>query len=422
MKNSEKKVTCPKCGCEIDVNELIYRTIEADLSRKFMEDLSKEREKFEEKTSLLEEKEKSLDTEKKQMNDRIETKVRQGIKFEKKKIEDNLRKEIDEEKSEQFKEMQEELNRKTTQLKEFNKAQSEIARLKREKDEMESTIKADMEKAYSDKLKEDMQRLAKSQETENQFKIAEKEKVIDDLKCQLKEAQRKAEQGSMQLQGEVQEIAIEDFLKKSFPIDLIEEVKKGAFGADCLQTVNTTMRQNCGLIYYESKRTKGFQKSWIEKFKKDMRDKGVDIGILVTETMPQDMVRMGMKDGVWVCTYNEFKGLCFVLRESLIQISDVVSAQENKGEKMHDLYDYLTSNKFKLVVEAIVEGFTSLKSDLDSEKRAMLNIWNKREKQINKVLTNTSSMYGSIRGIAGSAVQPIRMLELKSDDYDDEQE
>ena len=227
---------------------------------------------------------------------------------------------------------------------------------------------------------------------------------------------RKQEQGSMQMQGEVQELAIEEWLAAQFPLDTIEEIKKGARGGDCIQVVNTRSRQNCGKIYYESKRTKDFQPSWIEKFKADMREKGADIGVLVTEAMPSDFDRMGIKDGIWICTYEEFKGLCAVLRESMLQISLAVSSQENKGDKMHMLYDYLTSNTFRMQVEAIVEGFSTMKNDLESEKRSMQRIWKQREKQIDKVTTNTIDMYGSIKGIAGNAIQSVRALELTGSD------
>ena len=180
--------------------------------------------------------------------------------------------------------------------------------------------------------------------------------------------------------------------------------------------VNTRARQNCGKIYYESKRTKDFQSGWIEKFKADMREKGADVGVLVTEAIPSDMDRMGIRDGVWVCTYEEFKGLCAVLRESVIQVSAALVSQEGKGDKMHMLYDFLTSTTFRMQVEAIVEGFSSMKEALESEKRSMQRIWKEREKQIDKVITNTIDMYGSIKGIAGSAVQSVKALELGEGD------
>ena len=181
---------------------------------------------------------------------------------------------------------------------------------------------------------------------------------------------------------------------------------------DCIQIINTRAHQNCGSIYYESKRTKDFQLGWIEKFKADIREKGANIGVLVTDAMPSGMERMGLKDGIWICSLEEFKGLSAVLRESIIQISNAIASQENKGDKMHMLYDYLTGNTFKLQVEAIVEGFTQMKIDLDSEKRAMQRIWKQREKQIDKVTVNTIDMHASIKGIAGNAIQAVKALEL----------
>ena len=230
---------------------------------------------------------------------------------------------------------------------------------------------------------------------------------------------RKQEQGSMQLQGEVQELAIEEWLAVQFPLDTIDEIKKGARGGDCIQIVNTRTNQNCGTIYYESKRTKDFQPTWIDKFKTDIREKGANIGVLVTEVMPSDMDRMGLKNGIWICNYEEFKGLSGVLRESIIQVNNALSSQENKGDKMHMLYDYLTSNSFHMQIEAIVEGFSSMKSGLDSEKRAMQRIWKEREKQIDKVITNTIDMHASIRGIAGNAIQAVKALELPGEELED---
>lgn len=413
MKNQESTINCPNCGYQLNVNEIIYHQLDEELKKKYHDELAKEKSKLEQKVSLIDQEKKQLEKEKSELSEKINAEVQEKIKMERKKLESKLRKDIDDEKSEQLKCMQDELDQKSKQLKEFHKAKSEIERLKREKEELKSTLEAELEKEFNEKLQLEKAKLKKIEEDKMLFKLSEKEHVIEQLKNQLQEAQRKAEQGSMQLQGEVQELAIESWLRTSFPFDIVNEIKKGALGADCVQIVHTRNGQQCGSIYYESKRTKGFQKSWIEKFKNDMRVKGANIGVIVTETMPADMLRMGLKDGIWVCSFDEFKGLCAVLRESLIQINNVISSQENKGEKMSILYDYLTSNEFKLQIEAIVEGFTQLQKDLDSERRSMESIWKKREKQINKVLLNTIHMYGSIKGIAGSAIQPIKHLELQ---------
>ena len=192
----------------------------------------------------------------------------------------------------------------------------------------------------------------------------------------------------------------------------LEEIKKGARGGDCIQIVNTRQRTNCGTVYYESKRTKHFQPEWIEKFKNDVRRKNADIGVLVTETMPTDMPRMGLVDGIWVCTYQEFKGLSFVMREMIVRLDAATTTSKNKGDKMGMLYDFLTSNEFRLQMETIVTGFSTMQSDLEREKRSMQTSWKRREKQIRRVIESTADMYGSIQGIAGAALPSIESLAL----------
>ncbi len=316
--------------------------------------------------------------------------------------------------------MQNELNLKQEQLKELNRTKAEIEQLKREKDMVKEQTLMEAEKALSTKLNEERDKIKKLEQDRTELTIKELQKQLEDQKRLTEEMKRKQEQGSMQLQGEVQELAIEEWLMSQFPLDTIDEIKKGARGGDCVQIVNTRTKQNCGTIYYESKRTKDFQPSWIEKFKTDIRIKGANIGVLVTDVYPSDMQRMGLKDGIWICSYEEFKGLCKVLRESIVQLDSALATQENKGDKMSLLYDFLTSNTFRMQIEAIVEGFSQMQSDLDSEKRAMQRIWKTREKQIEKVITNTIDMYGSIKGIAGNAIGEIKALELPGANLEEE--
>ncbi len=297
-------------------------------------------------------------------------------------------------------------------LKELSKTQAEFAKLKREKDELAESLKAHYEEEHNRRLTEEREKVRKNEEVKNEMVLRELQKKLDDQIKLTDEMSRRQKQGSMQIQGEVQELAIEEWLKFKFPLDTIEEIKKGIRGGDCIQTVHTHSKQNCGTIYYESKRTKDFQPTWIEKFKNDIRDRNADIGVLITEAMPQDMDRLGLRDGIWICSYEEFKGLSLVLRESVIRISDAIVTQENRGDKMTLLYDYLTSNEFRLQIEGIFEGFIQMKSDLETEKRSITSHWKKREKQIEKVLLNTNYMYSSLRGIAGNAIAPIQALEL----------
>lgn len=415
-RDSERSVECPKCGAKIDVSELLYHQVEEELQKSFNSRLAEEKKKYEKNSAAIESERKELEKAKSKLQEDIQQGVKKEVQIEKQKIETRVRKSIEEETSEQLKSMREELNKKSEQVKELHRAKSDIERLKREKEELKDSIEADAQKRMNETLQEEKGKIQKTVEDRVQFKLSEKDSLIEQLRVQLQEAQRKAEQGSTQRQGEVQELAIEEWLEKSYPLDTIGEVKKGARGADCLQTVNTRTRQNCGSIYYESKRTKDFQPAWIEKFKQDLRAKGANIGVIVTEAMPRDMDRMGLKEGVWICSFEEFKGLSAVLRESIVQISSAVVAQENKGDKMNMLYGYLTSNEFKLQIEAIVDGFTQMQTDLNTEKRAMESAWKRREKQIEKVLLSTNHMYSSIKGIAGAAIPVVAQLELKPQD------
>lgn len=356
-----------------------------------------------------------FEAKKKKENELFAERLEKETKAAEKEITEKLKKKLEEENKDRLLGMEKELTEKSEKLRELSKMEGEIAKLQREKLEMKEAIEAAAQKQLNETLTIEREKIRKQEDDKNELRFKEMQKQLEDQKKLTEEMKRKQEQGSMQLQGEVLELAIEEWLATNFPLDTIDEIKKGASGADCLQTVNTREIQNCGTIYYESKRTKAFQPAWIEKFKNDIRVKKADVGVLVTEVLPADMDRMGMKDGIWICTFEEFKGLSAVLRQSLIQISQAVQSQENKGDKMVMLYDFLTSNEFRLQMEGIVDGFKQMKEDLSKEKNAMQRIWSQREKQIDKVINNTLGMYGSIRGIAGNAVQMVKALELDAE-------
>ena len=216
----------------------------------------------------------------------------------------------------------------------------------------------------------------------------------------------------MQLQGEIQELAIEEILRSNFPHDIVQEIPKGARGADTIQVVMDSHMDDCGKIIYESKRTKTFSNDWIAKLKKDQRSLQADIAVIVTEVLPKDMPRFGVKNGVYICTFQEFKSLVFVLRQILLKSKEVRASQENKTDKMEMLYHFLTSEEFKLQISGIVEGFQGMKEDIDREKRSMQSMWKRREKQLELVISNTVNMHASIKGIAGKAIPTITQLEL----------
>ena len=420
MKNNTQ-IKCPNCGTSIDVQDILAHQLEDEIKQKYQNQLAEEKKKYDAEVDGLNRAKEQFELKKKQENELFQDRLEKQLKEDRKAMEEKLKHKFREEQSEQFNALQKELNEKSEQVKELNRTKAEIEKLKREKSELKEVAEAEAQKNLSETLVTEKEKIRKQEEDRNELRFKELQKQLEDQRKLTEEMKRKQEQGSMQLQGEVQELAIEEWLASQFPLDTIDEIKKGARGGDCIQIVNTRTVQNCGMVYYESKRTKDFQPSWIEKFKADIREKGANIGVLVTEVMPSDMSRMGLKEGIWICNYEEFKGLCSVLRESIIQLSIAISSQENKGDKMHMLYDYLTGNTFRLQVEAIVEGFTQMRIDLESEKRAMQNIWKKREKQIEKVTVNTIDMHASIKGIAGNAIQSVKLLELQEPETGNEE-
>lgn len=266
-------------------------------------------------------------------------------------------------------------------------------------------------KSLSEQIrKEELDKVA-MKETEYQLKLRELEKQLDDQKKLAEEMRRKSEQGSMQLQGEAQELLLEEILRDNFPNDQVVEVGKGVEGADCIMLVRNSSGLEYGKIIFESKRAKGWNNSWLEKLRNDMRNKQADLAILVTQVYPKNMECFGEKDGIWICSFREVAGLTSALRNAIIRIAETKKTEENKGEKMQMLYNFLTGIEFRQQMEAIVEGFSEMEQSIMKERLMMEKIWKERKKQLDKVLINTAGMYGSIKGIAGSSVRSIPLLE-----------
>ncbi|WP_181225430.1 DUF2130 domain-containing protein [Helicobacter pylori] len=420
---------CPKCQEPINVNEALYKQIEQENQNKFLaqqkafeKEMNEKRAQYQSYFKNLEQKEEALKEREKEQQAQFDDAVKQAsvlaLQDERAKIIEEARKNAFLEQQKGLELLQKELDEKSKQVQELHQKEAEIERLKRENNEAESRLKAENEKKLNEKLDLEREKIEKALHEKNELKFKQQEEQLEMLRNELKNAQRKAELSSQQLQGEVQELAIEEFLRQKFPLDCIEEIKKGQRGGDCIQVVHTREFQNCGKIYYESKRTKEFQKAWVEKLKSDMREIGADVGVIVSEALPKEMERMGLFEGVWVCSFEEFKGLSAVLREGVIQVGLAKKSQENKGDKVNLLYHYLTSSEFSMQVNAIIEGFEQLRADLESEKRAMARIWKSREKQIDKVFEGTINMYGSIKGIAGNAIGQVKALELGYDEED----
>lgn len=261
-------------------------------------------------------------------------------------------------------------------------------------------------------MKKRIQEEAEKAREGERMKMAELQKKLDDQGRLINEMKRKSEQGSMQMQGEVQELAIENYLTTTFLRDEIQEISKGKRGGDCLHIIKNDYHHICGRILYESKRTKHFSYDWIAKIKDDMRLQQADLGVLVTEALPEGMTRFGEIDGIWVCTFLEFKALSLLFRHNLVRIGEVLASQENKGDKMQMIYTYVTGNEFKQKLEAAFESYNEMQEDLLKEKTLFTSQWARREKRLLKAMENLVSLYGDVRGIAGGAVQEIRSLEI----------
>jgi hypothetical protein len=394
---SLNNITCPKCNHTFNAEQALAHDIEqklrADMNQKYKGLQAKLLKEAEEKEDLLK---KQYNADKIKLEEQLKNKVKEGFELQLKSYET----ELENKKRENL-----ELKKKELELLTKQKA------LKEKEEEMEMTF----QKKMLERSNEIETAARKKVEEETQMKMREKDMQMQSMKDQIEIMKKKAEQGSMQLQGEVQELILEELLRTTFAFDLIEEVGKGVRGADVIHTVRNNIGKECGKIIYESKRTKTFSDTWIDKLKNDLRGQRADIALIVTESMPKDMGCFGIRDGIWVCSFSEVKGVAMLLRDSLIKIHDIRSAEENKGDKKEMLYNYLTGNEFRQNMEAIVEGFTSMQEGLNKEKMVTQKLWKQREKEIEKVLQNTVEMYGSIRGIGGKAIPEIKLLDTPTD-------
>ena len=382
---------------------------------------------FEPGDSIREEVQNELRGQMKEWQKQKEIETAALIEAEKKKmhadLENNLKKNIAAEYEAQLQQFQKNATEAETKLQAARA--KEVAFLQKEQDL--KTKEAELEVTLQRQLIEERGKLqvqlAKEEAEKNNLKeqqfamrTKELEKQIEDQKKLVEEMRRKQEQGSMQLQGEVQELMLEELLQTTFPFDKIEEVGKGVRGADCIQVVRNQFGNESGKIIYESKRTKDFANEWIEKLKSDMRTLGADVAIIVTQTLPKDMDRFGEKDGVYICTFTEVRSVALLLRNALLKIAEAKKSQENKGDKMVMLYDYLISSEFSEQWKAIREGFMSMKLSIQKERDTMEKLWKAREKQLEKVLLNAAHIKGSVEGIAGADAVNLSITGADEDD------
>lgn len=391
------QITCPNCGHSFEPNDAIREQVEKELRSKAADWQKKKNEEFQQR----------IEEEKKRLQESLEGNLRKSIAAD---YETQLKMA-----EQNNKDYEEKLQQARKQQLEFLKKEQELKNKEAELElSVQQKLQEEREKLSVEIRKLEEQRMS-AKETEFQLQLKELQKQLEDQKKLAEEMRRKAEQGSMQTQGEVQELLLEELLKTAFPFDLVSEVGKGVRGADCIQTVRNNVAQECGKIIFESKRTKNFENDWIEKLKADMRSQGADVAVIVTHAFPKDMDRFGEKDGVWICSFAEVKAVVQMLRYGIINVANASRSQENKGDKMTLLYNYLTSREFSDQWSAIREGFMSMKLSIQKERDAMEKLWKAREKQLEKVMINATGIRGSIEGISGTDVD----LNLLGDGTDD---
>ena len=419
------EIKCPNCAHAFPIEEVMAEEYKKDLREKMVSFTRQKEEEFAKKQQefIAQQKQQELayELEQRKQNAAWEQKLAEEKKQLQTVLEESLRKSI-----------ATDFENKLQMLDSSNKENEEKLRLARAKEldflkkeqamkDKEAEMELQLERKLQQQRGEMVEQIRKQEaeknnikETEHQLRVKELEKQLDDQKKLAEEMKRKAEQGSMQLQGEVQELILEELLRNTFPFDLVTEVGKGVRGADCIHLVRNQFGQECGKIIYESKRTKDFSLDWIEKLKKDMRSMGVDVAVIVTQCYPKGMDCFGERDGVWICSFDEVKAVSYILRDGIVKLFGATKSQENRGDKMHMLYDYLTSNEFSEQWKAIREGFMSMKLSIQRERDAMEKLWKAREKQLEKVMLNAAHIRGSIEGIAGTD-----SIQLSLTDEDD---
>jgi len=404
-------ITCPQCGYEFELSDALTGKIREHLKAELQQEISRRELDLKKKTEALKEKENEITKTKEELEERIQT----GIKDRLKDIEEKTAKKVEGKYADQVKEQQEIIEQQEKSIKEFRQKEIELRRKQRELEE----AKQEAELAIARKLDEERAKIqeaaAKKAAEEHRLKDLEKDKIINDLKASLEDMKRKAEQGSMETQGEVLEQDLEVQLRAFFPHDDIRPVPKGVPGADIIQCVRTPFGHDCGTLLWETKNTKNWSANWIQKLKDNMTTTRATLYILVSVSLPDNIERFGQMDGIWVSDPLCALPLAAVLREQLIAVSRERALSIGKNEKMEALYQYLSGNEFKQKIEGIVEAFTSMQEQLNQERRAMEKHWNQREKQIQRVIKNTAGLYGDMQGIIGGQIPKIAALEL--DDF-----
>lgn len=413
----EPTIICPQCKTEIKLTESLAAPLLEATKRDFEQRLAQKDAEAAKRDAALREREALLA----KSQERFEEQVADKLKLERSKIvAEEARKarlalsnDLDQ-KSKEIREIQEILKHKDEKLAEAQKVQADLLRKQRELDDAKRELDLTIEKRVQEGLAATRDQAKKEAEEGLKFKVMEKEQTIASMQKQIEELKRRAEQGSQQLQGEVQELELEAMLISKFPLDQISPVAKGEHGGDVLHRVAGSFGQACGTILWESKRTKNWSDGWLIKLREDQRQAKAEIAIIVSQALPKEVEAFEFIDGVWVTHPKVALPLAVAMRNTLMEVAGARQASEGQQTKMEMVYQYLMGPRFRQRVQAIVEGFSSMKEDLDKERKVIMKQWAKREEQIDRVMMATVGMYGDLQGIAGKTLQEIEGLELQA--------
>ncbi|UVT14556.1 MAG: DUF2130 domain-containing protein [Nitrospira sp.] len=414
---SEPTIICPSCKTEIKLTESLAAPLIESTRRDYEKRLAQKDADVEKRDTVLRDREEALS----KAQQALDEQVAETLKLERgkiaveegKKAKLALQNDLDQ-KAKEVADLNDILRQRDTKLAEAQKVQADLIRKQRELDDAKRELDLTVEKRVQEGLATTREQAKKEAEESLKLKVMEAEQTIASMQKQIEDLKRKAEQGSQQLQGEVQELELEALLRAKFPRDTIEPVPKGEYGGDALQRVAGSSGQPCGTIIWESKRTKNWSDGWLAKLREDQRAAKAEIAVIVSHSLPKEVETFGVIDGVWVTHPKTILPLAVTLRHTLIEVASARQASEGQQTKTEMIYQYLTGPRFRQRVEAIVEAFDSMKEDLDKEKKAIIKQWAKREEQIDRVMQATAGMYGDLQGIAGKTIQEIEGLELRA--------
>ena len=411
----EPTITCPQCKTEIKLTESLAAPLIQATRREFETRLAQKDADVAKKEGTLRDREAALLKAKQRVEEEIANKVRlecdKIAAEEARKAKVSLAADLDD-KAKEIAELQTILQQRDVKLAEAQRAQVEIIKKQRELDDAMREIELTVEKRVQQSLTVTREQGRKEAEEELKLKVYEKEQTITSMQRQIEELKRRAEQGSQQLQGEVQELELENLLRTKFPADSIQPVPKGEFGGDVIHRVNGAVGQSCGFILWECKRTKNWSDGWLAKLREDQRAAKAEIAVIVSQALPKEVETFELLEGVWVTHPRAALPVAMVLRQSLLEIAAVRQSSEGQQTKMEMVYQYLTGPRFRQRVQAIVEAFSCMREDLDREKKTITRQWAKRDEQIDRVMQATVGMYGDLQGIAGKTLQEIEGLDF----------